>query len=371
MALKPRVTFVLGTRPEVIKLAVVIMRFKESQDIETRVVLSGQHRDMANQVMNLFEIKENRNIDLMSHGQNLSHITSSVLNGLKIEFKEFPPKLVFVQGDTATAFSASLAAFYEQIPVAHVEAGLRTNNWLEPFPEEMYRRLISQIAHLHFAPTYCSALNLNSAGVLGNILVTGNTVIDAIDYISSKLPRLALKGIDWTVQKVILITVHRRENRGERLGQIASGIRKILESNNDVVLLFPLHPDPELGKRIRKLLGNHSRIIFTEPLEYNFFLAAIRDCSLILTDSGSIQEEACAFAKPVLVLRETTERNEAVKIGIATLVGTNPVTICSETTRVLKDLECFNTKVKRIPNPFGDGKSSKRIFNASRTFLEL
>ena len=244
MADQPRVTIVLGTRPEAIKLAPVIRTFQACEAITTRVVLTGQHREMVTQVMDLFGLQADRDLNLMAPRQTLTHVTCAALQGLRDDFHDFPPQIVLVQGDTTTAFAAGLAAFYEQIPVGHVEAGLRTDNLLDPFPEEANRRLLSQIATLHFAPTLKAEQNLRASGVVGDLSVTGNTVIDALLLMAEKAPEMHFEGLDWTSQRVILATVHRRENWGDRLIDIASGIRKVLDRFPDTALLLPLHRNP-------------------------------------------------------------------------------------------------------------------------------
>ena len=368
MARLPRVTIVLGTRPEAIKLAPVIQEFRACKSLETRVVLTGQHREMVSQVMDLFGLSADLDLNLMTPRQTLTHVTCAALQGLRDDFQAFPPNLVLVQGDTTTAFAAALSAFYEQIPVGHVEAGLRTDNLLDPFPEEANRRLISQIAHLHFAPTKQSEANLQASGVVGRVLLTGNTVIDALLRMSERAPTLSDLSIDWDAQRVILATVHRRENWGERLQNIADGMLRVLDSHPDTVLLLPLHRNPTVREPLQELLGNHPRVVLTEPLDYDRLVAAMKGCTLLLTDSGGLQEEAPALGKPVLVLRETTERPEAVEAGTARLVGTDPTTIHREASLLLENSEAYNAMAKAV-NPFGDGQASGRILEAALELL--
>ena len=362
MADQPRVTIVLGTRPEAIKLAPVIRTFQACKALRTRVVLTGQHREMVAQVMDLFGLKADRDLDLMAPRQTLTHVTCAALNGLREDFQAYPPQLVLVQGDTTTAFAAGLAAFYEQIPVGHVEAGLRTDNLLDPFPEEANRRLISQIASLHFAPTPKAELNLKASGVVGRLSVTGNTVIDALLLMAESAPDVCFDGLDWQNQRVILATVHRRENWGDRLSDIASGMRQLLDRHPDTALLLPLHRNPTVREPLREMLGDHPRVVLTEPLDYDRLVAAMRGCTLLLTDSGGLQEEAPALGKPVLVLRRTTERPEAVEAGTARLVGTEPSTILEEASRLLDDADAYGA-MSRAVNPFGDGQASARILS--------
>ncbi len=368
MADQPRVTIVLGTRPEAIKLAPVIRTFQACQALRTRVVLTGQHQEMVAQVMNLFHLKADRDLELMAPRQTLTHVTCAALNGLREDFQAYPPQLVLVQGDTTTAFAAGLAAFYEQIPVGHVEAGLRTDNLLDPFPEEANRRLISQIATLHFAPTTKAEANLHASGVVGQVSVTGNTVIDALLLMAESAPEIHFEGLDWQTQRVILATVHRRENWGDRLKDIADGILRVLDRFPDTALLLPLHRNPTVREPLQALLGDHPRVVLTEPLDYDRLVAAMKGCALLLTDSGGLQEEAPALGKPVLVLRRTTERPEAVEAGTARLVGTDPAEIFSEASRLLEDADAYSAMSRAI-NPFGDGQASSRILDLSRRQL--
>ncbi len=364
----PLVTIVLGTRPEAIKLAPVIRAFQQAADFQTRVVLTGQHREMVSQVMELFGLRADHDLALMAPQQTLTHITCAALQGLKAEFASHPADLVLVQGDTTTAFASALAAFYEQIPVGHVEAGLRTDNLLDPFPEEANRRLISQLAQLHFAPTERSAANCRASGVVGEVLTTGNTVIDALLQMAEQAPPYALPGLDWQKQRVILATVHRRENWGERLGEIGQGFLQLLERFPDTALLLPLHRNPTVREPLQALLGSHPRAFLTEPLDYGQLVAAMRACNLVLTDSGGLQEEAPALGKPVLVLRRTTERPEAVDAGTARLIGTATADIVAEASRLLCDPLAYGA-MARAHNPFGDGQASGRIVAAARAYL--
>ena len=370
MAQPARVTLVLGTRPEAIKMAPVIRAFQQSERFEARVVLTGQHREMVAQVMGLFALEAQRDLALMAPKQTLTHVTCAALEGLRLEFAEHRPDLVLVQGDTTTAFAAALAAFYDQIPVGHVEAGLRTDNILDPFPEEANRRLISQVAQLHFAPTQRSERNLEASGVVGQVMVTGNTVIDALLRMAERAPELNDMPIDWSTQRVILATVHRRENWGDRLTSIAEGMLKVLNAHPDTALLLPLHRNPTVREPLQALLGSHPRVILTEPLDYDRLVAAMKGCTLLLTDSGGLQEEAPALGKPVLVLRRTTERPEAVDSGTARLVGTDADTIAAEASLLLSDPQAYDAMARAV-NPFGDGQASARILEAARALLAV
>ena len=359
----------LGTRPEAIKLAPVILAFQASPLFETRVVLTGQHKEMVAQVMQLFQLQAQRDLELMTPRQTLTHVTCAALEGLRLEFGENRPDLVLVQGDTTTAFAAALAAFYDQIPVGHVEAGLRTNNLFDPFPEEANRRLISQVAQLHFAPTTESAKNLQASGVVGEIHTTGNTVIDALLLMAAAAPRCDVPGLDWQKHRVILATVHRRENWGAPLKHIAMGFLKVLERHPDTALLLPLHKNPTVREPLQEWLGDHPRVFLTEPLDYDRLVAAIRGCTLLLTDSGGLQEEAPSLGKPVLVLRRTTERPEAVEAGTAKLIGTSTEAIEAETCLLLENEAAYEA-MAMAHNPFGDGKASERIVAASAVYLQ-
>jgi UDP-N-acetylglucosamine 2-epimerase (non-hydrolysing) len=364
----PLVTIVLGTRPEAIKLAPVILAFQAEATLRTRVVLTGQHREMVSQVMELFGLTADRDLALMAPNQTLTHVTTATLAGLQQEFEAHPPAVVIVQGDTTTAFASALAAFYAQIPVGHVEAGLRTDNLLDPFPEEANRRLVSQITLLHFAPTEQAATNLRASGVVGTIAVTGNTVIDALLQRAERAAPLAIPGLDPEGQRLILATVHRRENWGERLQQIGQGFRAVLDRFPDTALLLPLHRNPTVREPLQELLGDHPRAFLTEPLDYDALVAAMRACTLLLTDSGGLQEEAPALGKPVLVLRRTTERPEAVQAGTARLIGTDAAAIEAETALLLNDPQAYQA-MARAHNPFGDGKASGRIVALTQAFL--
>ena len=368
MSTPHNVCIVLGTRPEAIKLAPVIQAFQASDDFQTRVVLTGQHREMVTQVMELFGITADHDLALMAPKQTLTHITCSALQGLQEEFERHSPDLVLVQGDTTTAFASALAAFYGQIPVGHVEAGLRTDDIFDPYPEEANRRLISQLALLHFAPTHVSARNLAASGVVGETVTTGNTVIDALLLMAQKAPPLEMPGLDFERQRVILATVHRRENWGERLQDIGRGFLEVLERFPDTALLLPLHRNPTVREPLQALLGDHPRAFLTEPLDYDRLVAAMRGATLLLTDSGGLQEEAPALGKPVLVLRRTTERPEAVDAGTAKLIGTDSADIVRETALLLESSAAYEA-MARAHNPFGDGQASARILESCRSFL--
>jgi UDP-N-acetylglucosamine 2-epimerase (non-hydrolysing) len=365
---KPSVCFTLGTRPEAIKLAPVIQAFQKSAKFQTQVVLTGQHREMVAQVMKIFGLKADRDLDIMQQGQTLTDITQRSLQGLEQLFQEIKPQLVIVQGDTTTAFAAALAAFYQQIPIGHVEAGLRTDHLFDPYPEEANRRLISQIAQLHFAPTDLSVANLQKSAVTGQVHLTGNTVIDALLTVAGQQPDCPIPGLDWSKYRTILATVHRRENWGTPLQHIAQGFLQILEQFPDTALLLPLHRNPTVREPLQKLLGEHPRVFLTEPLDYPQLVAAIQRCHLVLSDSGGLQEEAPSLGKPVLVLRETTERPEAIVGGTAKLVGTDSHQIAATAAELLSNPAVYQQMANAI-NPFGDGQASQRILSIAASYL--
>ncbi len=365
---KHSVCITLGTRPEAIKLAPVIQKFQQLPEFKTNLVLTGQHREMVEQVMDLFELRADQDLNIMQPKQSLTEITCRSLEGLERIFQKLKPDLVIVQGDTTTAFAASLAAFYQKIPLGHVEAGLRTNDLFNPYPEEANRRLISQLTQLHFAPTKLAVDNLKASGVTGEIYHTGNTVIDALLTVAAKHPDCDLPGLDWTKYRIILATVHRRENWGAPLENIIEGFRLILEQFPDTALLLPLHRNPTVREPIQAALGKHGRVFLTEPLDYAQLVGAIQRCYLLLTDSGGLQEEAPSLGKPVLVLRDTTERPEAIDAGTAKLVGTNPTQIFQFASELLSDSLTYEKMANAI-NPFGDGKAADRIIKIVKDYL--
>ncbi len=361
---------ILGTRPEAIKLAPVIKQFSHLSQIKTHLILTGQHREMVDRVMHLFNLNADYDLAIMKPQQTLTNITCESLQGLEKIFANIQPQLILVQGDTTTAFSAALAAFYHQIPVGHVEAGLRTDNLYNPYPEEANRRLISQIAQFHFAPTTLAVENLEKSGVTGEIYHTGNTVIDALLTVADSQPECQIANLDWHQYRVLLATVHRRENWGKPLTDILTGFKIILERFPDTALLLPLHRNPTVREPIQAALGNHPRVFLTEPLDYPELVGAIARCHLLLTDSGGLQEEAPSLGKPVLVLRETTERPEAVEAGTAKLIGTSPESIVEATAELLENPTIYQQMATAI-NPFGDGQASVRIVKIVQDFLSM
>ncbi len=363
--LETHICIILGTRPEAIKLAPVIQTL--SPVFKTTVILTGQHREMVEQVMNWFDLKGDRDLAIMRPKQTLTQITCGALEGLENIFQEIKPDLVLVQGDTTTAFAAALAAFYQRIPIGHVEAGLRTDDLFNPYPEEANRRLVSQIAQLHFAPTIAAVENLKRDGVRGGIHHTGNTVIDALLYTSARSPMYDVAGLDWS-KRVILATVHRRENWGAPLTQIAAAWLQILEQFPDLCLLLPLHLNPVVREPLKTLLGNHDRVFLVEPLNYAELVGAMQRCYLIMSDSGGLQEEAPSLGKPVLVLRDNTERPEAIAAGTAKLVGVETAGIVKSTAEILNNSTLYE-RMANVANPFGDGQASQRILEILQTFF--
>ncbi|MEN9226291.1 MAG: UDP-N-acetylglucosamine 2-epimerase (non-hydrolyzing) [Thermostichus sp. DRC_bins_24] len=356
----PLIAVILGTRPEAIKLAPVIHALQASRSLRTEVILTGQHREMVDQVMHLFGLQADRDLAIMRPRQSLTDITEATLRGLETYFQEQHPQLILVQGDTTTAFAATLAAFYQRIPVGHVEAGLRTDDLYNPFPEEANRRLISQLASLHFAPTPQAVDNLKRSDVVGSIYLTGNTVIDALLQVASQGIPCPIPGLDWQQYRVLLVTLHRRENWGDPLASIGKALLQILEEFPDTALLLPLHRNPVVRDPLQALLGSHGRVFLTEPLEYHLWVAAMQRCTLILSDSGGIQEEAPALGKPVLVLRQTTERPEAIAAGTARLVGTDTAGILKAARELLADPQAY-ARMAQARNPFGDGTAAQQI----------
>lgn len=359
---KKKVLSIFGTRPEAIKMAPLIKELERHSDlIDSKVVVTAQHREMLDQVLNLFEIIPDYDLDVMQANQTLFDITARVLMGLKEILENEKPDLVLVHGDTTTTFVGSLASFYLQIPVGHVEAGLRTGNIYSPFPEEMNRKLTGTIGKMHFAPTQTSKNNLLAEGIANeDIFVTGNTVIDAlISTVREKYNFGELfPGIN--NNRMLLVTTHRRENLGQPMINICHGIKNIVNEFKDVEVVIPVHKNPKVREVVYGILGDMDRIHLIEPLDYEPFVNLISRAHLILTDSGGLQEEAPSLGKPVLVLRDTTERPEAVTAGTVKLVGTSQEEIEKVTRLLLTDNQAY-AKMAEAVNPYGDGKASKRI----------
>lgn len=363
---KPRVAFVVGTRPDAIKSAPVILEFKKYEDsVDVILASTGQHREMLSQALNAFGLAPDVDLEIMTHGQSLAQITTRALEGIDRFLEERLPQLVFAQGDTSTTFVTSLASFYRQIPFAHIEAGLRTPSIDEPFPEEFNRRATGIVSALHFAPTQWAADNLRRERIdESTIFITGNTGIDAVRYVAETRPQ------KWYLEdplRIVVLTTHRRENWGERQHQIAAAAARLVETFSDIRLVVPMHKNPTVRGVLISQLGNRERIDLIEPPEYADFVKLMQRSTLILTDSGGVQEEAPSFGVPVLVLRDATERPEGVDAGAAQLVGAESNRIFSVASQLLSDESAY-TRMAQSRSPYGDGKASQRIrYHALRT----
>lgn len=362
---KTRVLCIIGTRPEVIKMAPVIKELQSRRGVfETTVVTTGQHREMSEPYLNLFGIKADVDLAIMQKNQTLDSIFVNILTVLPMTLKKIEPDIMLVQGDTSSAFAAALAAYHGKIMVGHVEAGLRTGNKYNPFPEEMNRRLIGAVADLHFAPTASAKQNLLREGIPDDrIYVTGNTVIDALRMVvrdKYEFTHDVLSKIDYDNHRVICVTTHRRESFGEPLKNTLRALKEIVHRHLDVEIVLPVHYNPNVRDHVYEILQGTERIHLMEPLPYEPFVQLLNKSYLILTDSGGVQEEAPGLGKPVLVLRETTERPEGLEAGTARLVGTDVARIVSAVTELLEDKECYK-KMSRAVNPYGDGKAAIRI----------
>jgi len=378
-----RIMLVFGTRPEAIKMAPLVKEFQKNPNcFETIVCVTGQHREMLDQVLRIFDIKPDYDLNIMKQGQDLYDITARVLIGMRDVLIECKPDVVLVHGDTTTSTAAALAAFYQQIPVGHVEAGLRTNNIYSPWPEEMNRQLTGRIATYNFAPTSLSEKNLKEENAYGQIYVTGNTVIDALHLVVNKMKNdvelakeqrkvLAEAGYDVTrldnEKKLVLITGHRRENFGEGFINMVTAIKDLTEKYPNVDFVYPMHLNPNVRKPIHEVFGENlndlGNMFFIEPLQYLEFVYLMEKSTIVLTDSGGIQEEAPGLGKPVLVMRDTTERPEALESGTVHLVGTSHDLIIKEVSTLLDCKEAYE-KMSKAVNPYGDGKACERIVEA-------
>ena len=368
MAKKIKVMTVFGTRPEAIKMAPVVLELAKHPDkIVPVVTVTAQHRDMLDQVLNLFQIKPDHDLDIMAAGQTLFDITSRAMMGLDKVLQEEKPDIVLVHGDTTTTFAGALASYYHQVSVGHVEAGLRTHNKYSPFPEEMNRKLTGSIADLHFAPTDTSEQNLLAESVDSErIFVTGNTVIDALHKTVDddfQFEDEVLQGIDFKNKRIVLLTTHRRENLGEPMRHVYRAMRRLVDEFEDVEIVFPVHKNPKVREVVQEELGGLSKVHLIDPLDYEPFANLMHRSYLILTDSGGVQEEAPALGKPVLVLRDTTERPEAVAAGTVKLIGTDEKVVYDEAKLLLTDRDEYS-RMSEACNPYGDGKASKRIIQA-------
>lgn len=358
-----KVLTVFGTRPEAIKMCPLILELNKASDVMCKICLTGQHKEMLDQVMEAFELKEDYNLAIMRQSQTLSSITAAVLTELGPILETEAPDIVLVHGDTTTSMAAALAAFYKQIPVGHVEAGLRTGNKYSPFPEEMNRCLTGRIADWHFAPTEGNKRNLEKEGISSNIFVVGNTVIDAFhttvksDY-TFHLEQL--NAIDYDRQKVVLVTAHRRENLGIPLQNICNAIKDLADRNQDLLFIYPVHLNPKVRETVNGILGNQERVLLTEPMDVFDMHNLLARCYMVMTDSGGLQEEAPAFGKPVLVMRTETERPEAVEAGTVKLAGIDREEIYREADLLIQDEEAY-ARMAHAVNPYGDGHSSERI----------
>ncbi len=358
---------VFGTRPEAIKMAPLVKEFLKNQSFITKVCVTGQHREMLDQVLDFFDIEPDYDLNLMKKGQNLFGLTADIITGLRPVLEEFQPDFVYVHGDTTTTMSASIAAFYSGAKVCHVEAGLRTFNKKAPFPEEINRTITGHIADFHFAPTQESFDNLIREGIPEkHIEITGNTVIDALMHSVDRVDEIVdseietLKNtLDFT-KRTILVTGHRRENHGEGFIRICEALKEIGDAVKEVQLVYPVHLNPKVQEPVYETLGNASNIKLIKPLAYPAFVWLMNKAEMVITDSGGVQEEAPSLGKPVLVMRDTTERPEAVKAGTVILVGTNKEKIVNETLHLLNDQDHF-TKMSKLHNPYGDGNACKRI----------
>ena len=380
-----KVMLVFGTRPEAIKMCPLVKEFqKYPTEFETIVCVTGQHREMLDQVLTIFDVKPDYDLNIMKQGQDLYDVTARVLTGMRDVFKECKPDVVLVHGDTTTSTAAALAAFYQQIPVGHVEAGLRTHNIYSPWPEEMNRQITGRIATFNFSPTPLSESNLKEEKAHGQIFVTGNTVIDALHMVVDKLkndPKLAaeqedvLRAAGYDIsrlsgkpvsRKLVLITGHRRENFGDGFISMVTAMKDLSEKYPEVDFVYPMHLNPNVRKPIHEVFGEdltRPNFFFIEPLQYLEFVYLMEKSTVVLTDSGGIQEEAPGLGKPVLVMRDTTERPEALKSGTVHLVGTNHDLIVNEVSTLLDDPVAYE-KMSKAVNPYGDGKACSRIVRA-------
>lgn len=363
-----KVMSVFGTRPEAIKMAPVVLELaKYPEQIQSVVTVTAQHREMLDQVLNLFAITPDHDLDIMSQGQTLFDITSRAMHGLNEVMAKEKPDIVLVHGDTTTTFAGALTAYYHQVAVGHVEAGLRTRNKYSPFPEEMNRKLTGSLADLHFAPTKTSQENLLAESIgEEDVFVTGNTVIDALLATVDKnyvFEDETLKNIDYENKRAILVTTHRRENLGEPMRHVYQALRDIVKEFEDVVVVFPVHRNPLVREVVNSELGGLERVHLIDPLEYQPFANLLAKSYMVLTDSGGIQEEAPSLGKPVLVLRDTTERPEAIEAGTVKLIGTDKEVVYGETRLLLADSGEYH-RMATACNPYGDGQASRRIVEA-------
>ena len=369
--MKKKIMTVFGTRPEAIKMLPLVKKIQSDNRFESIVCVTAQHREMLDQVLEIFDVVPDVDLNLMKDRQTITDITSNVIVGMDGVLAETKPDIVLVHGDTTTSFAAALAAFYKQIPVGHIEAGLRTYDIYSPFPEEMNRQLTGRLSTMHFAPTGVNQKNLEAEGITKNVYVTGNTVIDALfeivkdDYIFKDD---TLKTLDFDGKRTLMMTAHRRENLGEPMRNIFSAVLQIVEEYDDVQLIYPVHKNPAVREPAFEILGDHPRINLIEPIGVDDMHNMYNKCFMIFTDSGGIQEEAPALGKPVLVLRTETERPEAVETGVVKVVGVEKNDIVREARLLLDNKEEYE-KMSNAKNPYGDGHASERICDAIAEFF--
>lgn len=363
---KVKTLSVFGTRPEAIKMAPLVKALEKNPRIESKVCVTAQHREMLDQVLDIFHIQPDHDLDVMKDRQTLASITTGVLQGMVDTIEMLRPDIVLVHGDTTTTFSAALAAFYTKTRVGHVEAGLRTYDKFSPYPEEMNRILTGHIADLHFAPTQRNVDNLKKEGIFENIFLTGNTVIDAIGYTVKEdyiFHEDRLNGIDFEGNKVVLVTAHRRENLGEGLENISRAVVSLVEKHPDVEVIYPVHLNPAVQNTVRSIMDGRDRIHLIDPLDVDDMHNLMNRCYMVMTDSGGLQEEAPHLGKPVVVLRNETERPEAVEAGTVVVTGIDEKAIFTMGSRLLEEKNFYETMAKAV-NPYGDGEASRRIVEA-------
>ena len=370
-----KISIIFGTRPEIIKLALLIKLFKETPQVDLNVCFTGQHKEMVIPLLNFFNIQTDHSLNIMQPDQTLAGISSTSLKAIDEYYDIVKPNLVFVQGDTSTALNAAIAAFYKKIKIAHVEAGLRTYDLDSPFPEEFNRQVISKIASLNFAPTELSKDNLINEHILSNkIFITGNTVIDSLLYTIEKLKQ---KPIELTNKfkflkddlPFILVTMHRRENFGDSIQHVCEALKELSQLFPDYNFIYPVHLNPNVQEPVYRLLKNINNIFLIDPLDYIDFTYLMSKCYLILSDSGGVQEEAPSLGKPLLILRENTERSEVLEVGAAKLIGTNKEVIIKEVKKLIEDKSTYE-KMSNCINPFGDGEASKRIVRDTLNYMK-
>ena len=368
--MKKKIMTIFGTRPEAIKMAPLVKAIENDNQLEVCVVVTAQHREMLDSVLNTFDIQPDYDLNIMKEGQTLSEITSKAMMELESIIKRINPDMVLVHGDTATTFSGSLAAFYNQVPIGHVEAGLRSYDKYSPYPEEMNRQMVGVLSDIHFAPTSNAQKHLLDEGKKkSSVVVTGNTAIDALNYTVNENYQSKILERHKN-KKILLLTAHRRENLGEPMENIFKAVRKLVDEDEALVVVYPVHMNPRVRDIAQQILGDHQRIELIEPLDVLDFHNFAKQAYIILTDSGGIQEEAPSLHKPVLVLRDNTERPEGVDAGTLKVVGTSLDNVYKETKRLLEDQQAYQ-RMCNAKNPYGDGKSSERIVNHIKYYFDL